>query len=140
MFPSFKLKHELCSATVPPEALIETFYLSGHTFRFLWTAQELEVFLASIGLILSNKQIINFNQQLHHMHEHVKITSIVPVVAWQPSPLPPPPSPPSSPSTPSPSSPLPSPPSLFLQRIPEASNARFGFYSQPTDCQRSFSV
>ena len=125
MFPLFKLKHELCSATVPPEALIESFYLSGHTFRFLWTAQELEVFLASIGLILSNKQIIKFNQQLHHMHEHVKITSIVPVVAWQPSPLPP-----SPPSSPSPLIPLPPhppslPPSLFLQRIPEASNARF---------------
>ena len=40
-------KHDLCSATMwtpPLESTLRNFHLSGHTFRFRWTVQDLEVF------------------------------------------------------------------------------------------------
>ena len=41
------------------KVLIESFHLSGHTFRFRWTVQDLEVFLVSSNLPLAVKRLNN---------------------------------------------------------------------------------
>ena len=39
------------------KVLIESFHLSGHTFRFRWTVQDLEVFLVSSNSPLAVKRL-----------------------------------------------------------------------------------
>ena len=40
------------------KVLIESFHLSGHTCRFFWMVQDLEVFLVLLNLPLAVKQLV----------------------------------------------------------------------------------
>ena len=64
-------KHELCSATTrtsPLERILtEKLHLSGHTFRFCWTVQDLGAFLVylvkfAFGSEIRIKNKLNFSQ------------------------------------------------------------------------------
>ena len=61
---SFQIKHKICknmnSARQQCEhhhwkVLIESFHVSGHTFRFPWAVQDLEVFLGLVKFALAVK-------------------------------------------------------------------------------------
>ena len=39
------------------KGLIESFHLSGHTFRFHWTVQDLEIFLVNSQICLGSERV-----------------------------------------------------------------------------------